>query len=86
MVRRVCNKKPGPCVGIAMLFVDPHAPEETQWNFVIELAGDPNHPMSEKDRQDLTAAFEHIMAGVAQLLDGAVDDELSEFVAKGALH
>jgi hypothetical protein len=86
LVRRICNRKPGPCVGLAMLFVDPMAKKEEQWNFVIELAGDPNNPMSPEDRESLTKAFEHIMAGVAQLLDGALENDTSEFEARGTFH
>jgi hypothetical protein len=52
MVRRICNRKKGPCVGVCMLFVEPDAPAEQQWNFVIELAFDPNNPPSEKDSTD----------------------------------
>lgn len=88
MVRRVCNRKKAPCVGLAMLFVDPHAPKEEQWNFVIELAQDPHNPMSEDDRKALTDAFEHIMGGVMQILHGAVEDVSAEedFTAKGTFH
>lgn len=85
MVRRVCNRKKAPCMGIAMLFIDPSAPIEERYNFVIELAGDPNNPMSKEDREALTKAFEHIMGGVMQILHGAVEefDAAEDFSARG---
>jgi hypothetical protein len=42
--------------------------------------------MSPEDRKGLQAAFEHIMAGVAQLLDGALEGDTSEFEARGTFH
>jgi hypothetical protein len=89
VVRRICNRKPGPCVGFSLLFLDPMAPPEAQWNFVIELAGHPDHPMPPEERKELVAAFEHIMAGAMQLLGGKIDEEggeLSQYTAKGDLH
>jgi hypothetical protein len=53
---------------------------------VIELAFDPNNPPSEKDKEDLNKAFEHIMGGVVQILGGAVESDTSEFEARGTFH
>ena len=89
MVRRTCSDKPGPCVALAMLFLDAEAPDETRWNLVVQLAGDPNHPMSDEDKQRLNAAMEHVMSGALQLLepDGSEKDlDMAPYTAKGSLH
>jgi hypothetical protein len=88
LVRRTCSKKPGPCVALAMLFLDGTAPAETKWNLVVQLAADPNAPLPEKERELLSAALEHIMAGALQILDDGEggDHEIEQYTAKASLH
>jgi hypothetical protein len=75
LVRRICSKKSAPCVGISLVFFDPTAPKEKQWNYVIELAFDPDNPPPEEEREMLTKAFEYINAGVQRIFGGhEIDD------------
>ena len=68
-VRHICHKKTGPCVGFALLFIDPLAVDEKQWNYVIELAYDPANPPSEEEQKDCQKAFEYIMEDTRSLFN-----------------
>jgi hypothetical protein len=68
-VRRICSKKQAPCVGFSLIFFDPMAEPEERWNYVIELAFDPNNPPSQEERNQLQNAFEFISEGVRRIMD-----------------
>jgi hypothetical protein len=68
-VRRICSKKQAPCVGFSLIFFDPMADPEERWNYVIELAFDPNNPPTQEERNQLQHAFEFISEGVRRIMD-----------------
>jgi hypothetical protein len=68
-VRRICSKKQAPCVGFSLIFFDPMAEPEERWNYVIELAFDPNNPPTQEERNQLQNAFEFINEGVRRIMD-----------------
>ena len=68
-VRRICSKKQAPCVGFSLIFFDPMAEPEERWNYVIELAFDPNNPPTQEERNQLQSAFEFISEGVRRIMD-----------------
>jgi hypothetical protein len=88
LVERICLRKgeDGAIpLGISLLFFNPTAPEEEQWNFVIELAADPNTPMPEEERKRLAACFEYIMIGVRKIYeDGVPEDDAP--ATRGSFH
>jgi hypothetical protein len=88
LVQRICNRKEGVPLGIALLFYNPMASDEEKWNFVIELASDPNEPMPDEERERLTACFEYIMEGVRRIYEKGVpdDSEMEQFTVRGDLH
>jgi hypothetical protein len=67
-VRHICIKKQAPCVGFSLVFFDPLAEPEERWNYVIELAYDPNNPPSPGERQRLEQAFELISEGIRRIM------------------
>lgn len=68
-VRRICSKKQAPCVGFSLIFFDPMADPDERWNFVIELAFDPNNPPTQEERDQLQNAFEFISEGVRRIME-----------------
>ncbi len=78
-VRHICSKKQAPCVGFSLIFFDPCAEPEERWNYVIELAFDPNNPPSEEERKQLEKAFEFISEGVRRIMGGELAmDEIED--------
>jgi hypothetical protein len=79
LVERICLRKAqeGAYVplGIALLFLNPNADPNERWNFVIELASDPNEPTDPEERKRLIACFEYIMAGVRKIYEDGVPEE-----------
>ena len=71
-VRRICQQKQAPCVGFSLLFFDPTAVPEQQWNFVIELAYDPRNPPGEEERKQVQQAFEFITEGIKRIMGGEI--------------
>ena len=67
-VRHICIKKQAPCVGFSLVFFDPLAEAEERWNYVIELAYDPNNPPSLEERKRLEQAFEFISEGIRRIM------------------
>ena len=67
-VRHICMRKQAPCVGFSLVFFDPLAEPEERWNYVIELAYDPNNPPSQEERKRLEQAFEFISEGVRRIM------------------
>jgi len=67
-VRHICLRKQAPCVGFSLVFFDPLAEPEERWNYVIELAYDPNNPPSPGERQRLEQAFEFISEGIRRII------------------
>lgn len=85
-VKRICGQKEGLPIAFAICFFDPMATEDKQWNFVIELAFDPNNPPPEEDQKKLRLAMEHIMDGVAQIYQADKVEDMEDFTAKGSFH
>ena len=71
-VRRICQQKQAPCVGFSLLFFDPTAVAEQQWNFVIELAYDPLNPPCDEERKHVQQAFEFITEGIKRIMGGEI--------------
>jgi hypothetical protein len=46
------------------------AEPEERWNYVIELAFDPNNPQTQEERKQLQNAFEFISEGVRRIMGG----------------
>ena len=76
-VRHICIKKQAPCVGFSLVFFDPLAEPEERWNYVIELAYDPNNPPSQEERNRLEEAFELISEGIRRIMS---QEEIEEVV------
>jgi len=77
-VRHICMKKQAPCVGFSLVFFDPLAEPEERWNYVIELAYDPNNPPSEEERKQLEQAFELISEGIRRIMSEEESEEVFE--------
>ena len=78
-VRHICIKKQAPCVGFSLVFFDPLAEPEERWNYVIELAYDPNNPPSPGERQRLEQAFEFISEGIRRIMrEGKREDKFED--------
>jgi hypothetical protein len=45
------------------------AARRERWNYVIELAFDPNNPPTQEERNQLQNAFEFISEGVRRIMD-----------------
>ena len=86
-VRFICGKKQAPCVGFSLVFFDPMAEPEKRWNYVIELAFDPNNPPTEEEQENIREAFEFINRGVATIMGGEKKDgdNLEDYIARGYL-
>jgi hypothetical protein len=87
-VRRICANKQAPCVGFSLIFFDPLAKPEEQWNYVIELAFDPHNPPSEEEREQLRQAFEFINEGVRRIMGGGEPgmDDIDDYPREVRLH
>ena len=86
-VRRICGKKQAPCVGFSLVFFDPVAEPEERWNYVIELAFDPNNPPSEEEQKQLQNAFEFISEGVRRIMgDEAKSDDIEDYTREVRWH
>ena len=77
-VRRICIKKQAPCVGFSLVFFDPLAEPEERWNYVIELAYDPNSPPSQEEQKRLEQAFELISEGIRRIMSAEESEEVFE--------
>jgi hypothetical protein len=77
-VRHICIKKQAPCVGFSLVFFDPLAEPEERWNYVIELAYDPNNPPSLEERKRLELAFEFISEGIRRIMSEEESEEKFE--------
>lgn len=88
-IRMICTKKAQegkPCVGFSLLFLDATG-KEMHWNYTIELAFDPEFPPDEETQRRLRGGFEHIMEGVAQILDPGVPfEDPDDYSAKASLN
>jgi hypothetical protein len=83
-VRHICIKKQAPCVGFSLVFFDPLAEPEERWNYVIELAYDPNNPPSLEERKRLEQAFEFISEGIRRIMSEETQDNDCEECAQAA--
>jgi hypothetical protein len=77
-VRHICMRKQAPCVGFSLVFFDPLAEPEERWNYVIELAYDPNNPPSEEERKQLEQAFELISEGIRRIMGEEESEKIFE--------
>jgi hypothetical protein len=77
-VRHICMRKQAPCVGFSLVFFDPLAEPEERWNYVIELAYDPNNPPSEEERKQLEQAFELISEGIRRIMSEEESEKVFE--------
>lgn len=77
-VRRICIKKQAPCVGFSLVFFDPLAEPEERWNYVIELAYDPNNPPSQQEQERLEQSFELISEGIRRIMSPEEIEEAAE--------
>ena len=78
-VRHICLRKQAPCVGFSLVFFDPLAEPEERWNYVIELAYDPNNQPSPGERQRLEQAFEFISEGIRRIMrEGKREDKFED--------
>lgn len=86
-VRRVCIRKQAPCVGFSLVFFDPLAESEQRWNYVIELAFDPNNPPSAAEQKRLQQAFEFISEGVRRIMsEQAGENDIEEYTRQALWH
>jgi len=86
-VRHICSKKKAPCVGFSLIFFDPVAKPEERWNYVIELAFDPNNPPSQEERKQLQNAFEFISEGVRRIMDDEAGcDNIEDYTREVSWH
>ncbi len=72
-MRAVCETKQAPCVAFCLLFFDPMAQDDKNWNYSIHLIEDPETETPNPDeKKRITLAFEYIMEGVKRIM--SVDD------------
>ena len=83
-VRHICIRKQAPCVGFSLVFFDPLAQPEERWNYVIELAYDPNNPPSHEERKRLEQAFELISEGIRRVMSDEESEEDFEDCSQAA--
>ena len=83
-VRHICIKKQAPCVGFSLVFFDPLAEPEERWNYVIELAYDPNNPPSLEERKRLEQAFEFISEGIRRIMSEETQEKNFEECSQAA--
>ena len=83
-VRHICIKKQAPCVGFSLVFFDPLAEPEERWNYVIELAYDPNNPPSREERKRLEQAFEFISEGIRRIMSEETQEKDFEDCSRAA--
>ena len=74
-VRHICSRKQAPCVGFSLVFFDPLAEPDERWNYVVELAYDPNNPPSQEERKRLERAFEFISEGLCRIMSEETSEE-----------
>jgi hypothetical protein len=83
-VRHICIRKQAPCVGFSLIFFDPLAEPEERWNYVIELAYDPNNPPSQEERKRLEQAFEFISEGIRRIMSEETQEKDCEECSRAA--
>ena len=63
------------------------AEPEERWNYVIELAFDPNNPPSQEERKQLQNAFEFISEGVRRIMDDEAGcNDIEDYTREVRLH
>ena len=85
-VRRIWGKKQAPCVGFSIVFYDPMAAEEERWNYVIELAFDPNNPPDEDEQVRVRKSFEVASEYIRRIMGGEFEDDPEDYTARGRLN
>ena len=73
-VRRICQNKKMPCIAFSLLFFDIDKTGGSEWNYVIEIGYDPEHPPSVEERTRIQEMMEYINEGVKRII-GADDYE-----------
>ena len=70
-MREACESKQKPCVAFSLLFFDPMAKPDDQWNFAIHFVGDKHiNKHTEEDKERLELAFMFIQEGVKRIMTG----------------
>ncbi len=70
-MRDACESKQKPCVAFSLLFFDPIASENEQWNFATYFVGDKKiDKHTEEDKERLELAFMYIQEGVKRIMTG----------------
>ena len=63
------------------------AEPEERWNYVIELAFDPNNPPTQEERNQLQNAFEFISEGVRRIMDDKAGcKEIEDYTREARWH
>jgi hypothetical protein len=75
-VEHLCKKANALCIGFGLCFLDPFAPPEEKYRFVIELAYDPHFPPNEEEREKIDKALGIATEAIAAVFEGmAVDPD-----------
>ncbi len=70
-MRDACESEQKPCVAFTLLFLDPMAEKDEQWNFAIYFIGDKKTDKhTEEDKKRLELAFMFIQEGVKRIMTG----------------
>ena len=70
-LRDACESKQKPCVAFSLLFFDPIAQEDEQWQFANYFVGDKKtYKYTEEDKERLEQAFMFIQEGVKRIMTG----------------
>lgn len=70
-MRNACESKQKPCVAFSLLFFDPIATADEQWNFASYFVGDKHTDKhTEEDKERLELAFMFIQEGVKRIMTG----------------
>ena len=70
-MREACESKQKPCVAFSLLFFDPMAIADEQWNFASYFVGDKDTDKhTEEDKERLELAFMFIQEGVKRIMLG----------------
>ena len=70
-LRNACESRQKPCVGFSLLFFDPIAEKDEQWQFASYFVGDKKtDKFTEEDKERLELAFMFIQEGVKRIMTG----------------
>ncbi len=70
-MRKACEDNQKPCVAFSLLFLDPTAKPDEQWNFANYFVDDKHtDKYTEEDKERLELAFMYIQEGVRRIMTG----------------